>query len=395
MKEYTAGEFAKKAGVSTRTLRHYDEIGLFKPSARSASGYRLYREQDLVTLQRIMALRYLRYDLQQISSIIHEEDNQDMMASLQKQKEEFLREQEHLQWILRTIERLEKQEDFTWEDMTELIGLMNADEKVQHGLINRGFRKKSTGGLNTQFVHHSERWREFLRQHMLHDGGETVLELDAHNSFWWRNREYLAPGHLVTSCLDKKLLDKIQKQIEAEGWPEGFSFDYLYTPPLSLQLPEHAYDMIISRHLFVRSSEFGEVFRTISKALKPGGRFVAVTVGIENDRPLLKVLQQFEPRIRFYNMESLSFFGKDNGKERLEKYFAKVDWYSYSDIYEIKDAQQYIDFIWNHKPFSNIEEMLSDRYEELKSYLQQKIDSEGAIPFQTDAGIFVAREPIQ
>lgn len=47
----TVSQLARLAGVSVRTLHHYDEVGLLRPSARSEAGYRLYAHADLERLQ--------------------------------------------------------------------------------------------------------------------------------------------------------------------------------------------------------------------------------------------------------------------------------------------------------------------------------------------------------
>ena len=53
----TVGEVSELAGVTVRTLHHYDEIGLLRPSGRSAAGYRLYGHADLERLQAIVVWR--------------------------------------------------------------------------------------------------------------------------------------------------------------------------------------------------------------------------------------------------------------------------------------------------------------------------------------------------
>lgn len=58
---YQTGQFAKLAGVSVRTLRYYDQVGLLKPTAYSPAGHRLYTDQDLLQLQRILALKFLGF----------------------------------------------------------------------------------------------------------------------------------------------------------------------------------------------------------------------------------------------------------------------------------------------------------------------------------------------
>ena len=66
-------EFAKRGGVSIRTLRHYDHLGLLKPSARSRSGYRLYDESDLARLHQIVALKAFGLSLTDIGRALRKE----------------------------------------------------------------------------------------------------------------------------------------------------------------------------------------------------------------------------------------------------------------------------------------------------------------------------------
>ena len=63
-------EVAELAGISVRTLHHYDEIGLLVPSVRTESGYRMYSDDDLATLQQILFFRELGFPLKKIKAII-------------------------------------------------------------------------------------------------------------------------------------------------------------------------------------------------------------------------------------------------------------------------------------------------------------------------------------
>ena len=57
MRFRTVGEVSELTGVTVRTLHHYDEIGLLEPSERTAAGYRLYSDADLVRLHSILNWR--------------------------------------------------------------------------------------------------------------------------------------------------------------------------------------------------------------------------------------------------------------------------------------------------------------------------------------------------
>jgi DNA-binding transcriptional MerR regulator len=64
------GELARSTGLTVRTLHHYDEIGLLKPSGRSESGYRLYSQADVARLHAIQALRHLGMSLNDIAAVL-------------------------------------------------------------------------------------------------------------------------------------------------------------------------------------------------------------------------------------------------------------------------------------------------------------------------------------
>jgi DNA-binding transcriptional MerR regulator len=67
---HTVGAVARMAGVTVRTLHHYDEIGLLNPSGRSGAGYRRYGDADLERLQRILFYRELGFGLDQIKTVM-------------------------------------------------------------------------------------------------------------------------------------------------------------------------------------------------------------------------------------------------------------------------------------------------------------------------------------
>lgn len=63
---YKVGEIAERTGLTVRTLHHYDDIGLLKPSSHSEAGYRLYTAADLVRLQQIVSLRQIGLSLDEV-----------------------------------------------------------------------------------------------------------------------------------------------------------------------------------------------------------------------------------------------------------------------------------------------------------------------------------------
>src|ERR1700760_1196472 len=64
------GELARRTGLTVRTLHHYDQIGLLRPSLHSDAGYRLYSPADVARLQRVLSLRQLGFSPEQVGDCL-------------------------------------------------------------------------------------------------------------------------------------------------------------------------------------------------------------------------------------------------------------------------------------------------------------------------------------
>jgi DNA-binding transcriptional MerR regulator len=105
-------QFAKLAHVTVRTLHHYDRLGLLSPALRSASGYRLYRMEDLGQLERILVLRYLGLSLREIGDLLATEasTNAHSLPDTLARQASVLRERRAgIDRVLRTVVRAQQQ----------------------------------------------------------------------------------------------------------------------------------------------------------------------------------------------------------------------------------------------------------------------------------------------
>ena len=101
---YTVQQLAHLARVSVRTLHHYDHIGLLKPSARTAAGYRLYGEADLLRLQQILFFKELGFPLADIQAIL-DDPGFDQVQALHDHRQMLQAEADRLGRLLKPIEK--------------------------------------------------------------------------------------------------------------------------------------------------------------------------------------------------------------------------------------------------------------------------------------------------
>ncbi|HEY8340267.1 MAG TPA: MerR family transcriptional regulator [Egibacteraceae bacterium] len=122
---YTVGEVAKLSGVTVRALHHYDEVGLLRPSGRTAAGYRRYELADLERLQRILCYRELEFSLDDIKTILDDPDA-DALEHLRRQRELVTQRIGRLERLVTTLEKtMEARQmgiDLTPEELFEVFG---------------------------------------------------------------------------------------------------------------------------------------------------------------------------------------------------------------------------------------------------------------------------------
>jgi DNA-binding transcriptional MerR regulator len=99
---FTVGELAKLTGVTVRTLHHYDEVGLVCPSQRTAAGYRLYDDADVLRLHQVLLLREVGLPLEEIAAAIDEAGGQEEL--LRRHREVLLTKRVRLDAMLAALD---------------------------------------------------------------------------------------------------------------------------------------------------------------------------------------------------------------------------------------------------------------------------------------------------
>ncbi|MEM7414115.1 MAG: MerR family transcriptional regulator [Gemmatimonadota bacterium] len=142
--EMKVGELAKRTGLTVRTLHHYDEIGLLRPSSRTASGHRLYDEEQLRRLQQITSLRHLGFSLEQVHACLeHPEYALAPVLEL------------HMQRLDRELEHFARLRDLLASVYTRVVeGTVTVDELSQ----------SIEATVNVQKYYSTEQWEQLAER---------------------------------------------------------------------------------------------------------------------------------------------------------------------------------------------------------------------------------------
>ncbi len=144
---FTIGQLAKKFALSRSTLLYYDSIGLFSPSGRTGSNYRVYTETDRERLEQICTYRRTGLSLADISRIIKKKGKRGVVPLLEKRLDQLnrdiraLRSQQHFIVTLlrndRALSRIRVMDKESWIKLLQSAGLDQAARNKWHTEFER------------------------------------------------------------------------------------------------------------------------------------------------------------------------------------------------------------------------------------------------------------------
>jgi MerR family transcriptional regulator, thiopeptide resistance regulator len=138
------GELARRTRLTIRTLHHYDEIGLLRPSLHTESGHRLYTAGDVARLQQVLSLRQLGFSLEEIRDCLDRPD----FSPLEVIRRHVARLREQIELQRGLCERLEALAYFasagevSAEDLLQTIEVMSMIESYYTPEQVESFRKR-------------------------------------------------------------------------------------------------------------------------------------------------------------------------------------------------------------------------------------------------------------
>lgn len=393
---YTAGEIAKIAGVSLRTIRFYDVKGLLKPVSYSDAGYRYYNQESLIILQRILMLKYLGFSLQQIEAMIQDDiaTKRDMNTQLAEQKQLLQEKKAQLEQMIATIEIMEKsEEENRWSYLVHLLNLLTDEEKIQE-------QYKNATNLEKRIRIHdystsSQDWMDWVHEKMELKENSSVLELGCGNGLLWTKNIHRLPHglHLILTDRSEGMLEETRTNlvpfasILAE---RKIAVEYRVMDANELRLDENGYDYIIANHMLYHVKNREACLQAIAKALKPTGAFFCSTVGNTHMRELHELVAGFDSRIEMPSINFTVGFQLENAKPQLHKFFAKVERFDHENDLIVEDADSIYDYVYSYP--GNAPFILSQRGEEFRGMIQDKLEKEGAIFIHKSTGMFVCRK---
>lgn len=203
----TSGEIAKKAGISQKAVRLYDEKGLLKPVDYSEGNYRLYDNEALLVLEKIIALKQVGFSLEEIKDNLIGSNNKGITETLQEQIDMMEAKRYELELAITRIKAvlLRSNDNPDWDDVAEIVKSMQQDQKADQGHFFA--LDHSKGELD---------WFVKIYRYLQVKSGERVLDLGCGYSKVWRNNWEEIPENVCIDAYDLRgsWADDFEKYID-------------------------------------------------------------------------------------------------------------------------------------------------------------------------------------
>jgi DNA-binding transcriptional MerR regulator len=173
--KYTIKKLASSAGVSVRTLHHYDDIGLLRPAEVGDNGYRYYGESELLRLQQILFFRELEFPLEKIKLAL-DSPNFNNLEALRSHRQVLLKQKHRLSGLIKTIDHtitnLKKGVSMTTNDLYGGFTKQQMEEYQAEAEARWGHTE-----AYQQSVQRTKNWTKAQYQRVFDESRDIVLRL--------------------------------------------------------------------------------------------------------------------------------------------------------------------------------------------------------------------------
>lgn len=389
-RQYTVGEFAKKAGVTIRTLQYYDKIGLLKPTAYNDIGHRLYNDSDFQKLQKIITLKFVGFSLTDIQKVMASPETS-IKDTLRMQKKILYEKREHIAMVINAIDEaskmLDENQHFEWEKFTNVIQIINMEKNwiKESGM---SIKQDNCIKIHEKFSTNIYGWRYWLFDQLEDIDGCNILDVGCGEAgLWKRNYDKLKDNNQITlTDISEEMLKSAQKKLG----DKALRFTYRLADVQELPFEDECFDKVIADHMIYYVRNYKRALAEIYRVLKPGGKIYMSATGKDHLQELPKLLSNFNESIRISGF-SLKKFNLENGQKYLRKWFQDIEMHKYQDALVITEEEPLLQYILSATGNMN-DILVGDMLQKFRVFLQERIAEEDGLHITKNIGLFIGKK---
>ncbi|MCR5848604.1 MAG: MerR family transcriptional regulator [Lachnospiraceae bacterium] len=379
-KKMTSGEIAKKAGISQKAVRLYDEKGLLKPSDYSEGNYRLYDKEALQILEKIVALKQIGFSLEEIRDNISEGEAGNVEEALRMQLKTMEDKRYQIDKVIASINRtLERKADkLDWDDVAQIVQNVSIDQKADEWHWDA-------------LKHTSEDWHVTLFDTIKVRENDKVLDLGCGYGKIWRNNWKKIPKDTKVFGYDMhgSWADDFEKYISehkdelADGTEFKIEFEDLTGEAAWKKIKkEKEYSLILAHYLYFEIKNIEDIVARASKVLSKDGVFSYNGYDVNwwyvyfiNDFKEMGLDTSFiEEGIREQKA------AHDSTEAMLKKYFSNVEAVELTNTWHYTDPEEIIDKMSEN--FADHRKYILDNKKKITEFYAKKLKKYGELVFR-------------
>jgi ubiquinone/menaquinone biosynthesis C-methylase UbiE/DNA-binding transcriptional MerR regulator len=386
---YTAGIFAKKAGITLKTIHYYHKEGLLCPSSYNEAGYRLYSDEDFQKLQKILTLKFIGFSLEEIKELIKSDYlKNNVRESLNMQMDIIDEKINHLVLVKKAINEAElmidNESSLDWTKFTNIIKIINT-EKIWLNQYKNSANLSARISLHDLFSTNKYGWHKWFYDQLGLCEDMTVLELGCGNaSLWLRNVDRIPRNCKITlTDISEGMLEDARQNLG--DYSKKFNFNH--ADAQNIPYEDNSFDVVIADHIFYHISDKQKALSEIRRVLKPKGYLYLSTIGKNHLIELRELLKEFKANIVIAQSDFAEDFGLENGAAQISSCFDSSELLRYEDSLIVSEIEPIINYL--HSTTGNSKEVLiGENLKNFKSFVENKMKTTGSIFITKDTGIF-------
>ncbi len=406
---YTAGELAKKLGVSARTVRFYDEKNLLSPHGYSEAGYRLYNDESAERLQKILMLRFMDFSIEQIADMMKEE-HFDVKESLLEQERLLTEKKEHIERILAAVRKTrdiliaeggadktqlspsQYAQDF-WENMRRIIEITRAREYViaQYGTDSNLNSRISIHDYSTASVG----FYPWMLDEIALAPNMKVLDIGCGNAAFWRGVAARLPENLELHLVDYSsgMLASAEKnmlEIQRQFPEKHLKYILDKRDATDFSYPVSGFDRIMANHVLFHLNREArlELYKKINALLKDGGRFSCSLIGKTHLVQLHELVRKFYPEIAIPSNTFDIFL--ETAAQELCSDFTVLETAEQENDLLVPDAEAVFDYVASYS--AKAREILEKNHELFIERVRGQMNEEGLFFIHKSTGLLICQK---
>lgn len=378
-------EFAKRAGVTVKALLHYDKIGLLKPSQKTASGYRVYCEDDFLRLQQIITLKFIGLSLNEISQILYE-TGKNLESIISIQRDALEKKKKHIETVISVFNKAENQINengfLEIENLIDIIKITNLEVKVkeQYKTAENFELRRKLHSYNTNKID----WNKWCFKQMKFPDKARILEIGCGTGdIWYKNRHNINDNWIITlSDISKGMLQSTKERLSE------IKHDFIYDKIDVQKIPykDENFDVVIARHILYLVPDIEKALTEIKRVLVKGGSFYITTNSRECKAELNELVEKFDSEIGLHNNGMGNRFDLENGQLLIKKHFSDVKTEIFQGKIIVNDAESVVSYKASSIKGSSI--LVGEKKQQFTKYIEDYIKDKGNISITTKACMF-------